>query len=460
MKAFITAILSLFLIVQVTAQDADRLQSTTFYSEAMDQQRTLRIYLPKDYSDKELYPVIYITDGTTFNFNVAANYLDGLSEPYFNLVPQSILVGIEHNVRNDDLDVWDSESGKRFMEYLFDEAVPHIDSTYSTSGFNAMLGHSNGAEYNHFLMMAEDNPFAGFISMSTSLNTDVRDRLTSFFQNYEGRELYYFIANATYDSPERPQYGNEIADLYRANPNPSIQLANKTYEANHVTVVPTSLFDGIRFIFQDYYAIGTYDSFTEYRKKYLSGIKEIYGVDASYRDGDLENYMMDIIINKKVEEYDEFAAFIEENKLWMGGGYDPMNLANHYFLMDAYDKAIEQFNDALMNYDSYDERYPGHFKNMFSNMFPKAVKAYENTGRFDEMIQFLRNSTNVLSSRHSFFVNHKIARVANEHRIALDKGEEAVSYCISNYVDNTSVSMDDLKQLRESLLATTAEAGK
>lgn len=460
MKSLITILLLIMTTSQVLAQQTERLEEITFPSEVMDQDRTIKIYLPKDYTEEKSYPVIYITDGRNVNFNVAANYLDGLSETYFNLIPQSILVAIHHNRRNDDLDVHDSESGKVFMQYLHEELLPYMDSNYATSGFNAMIGHSNGAEYNHFLMMDDNNPFRGFISMSTSLNTDVRDRLADFFNNYEGKNIYYFIGNATFDSPERPRFGNEIAEIYESNPNPNIKLENQTYEASHMSIVPVSLFDGLRFIFKDYYAITAFPTFTDYSENYLNDLKDNYGLEGNINPSDLENYLMDIITNKKLDEYEPYIALIAEHKLFLGKGLDPINIANHYYLMEAYDKTIEYYNDALENYDGYVEEYPGHFENMYRNMLRQPIGSYEKTGQIDELIDFLERSLEILPEKSALSINHKIAKLSVEHQTSLEQGKKALAYCKNNYIENKRISMNDILSLEEKLnMMGTASSG-
>lgn len=151
-----------------------------FSSKVLNAKREIRIALPENYNPNKTYPVVYITDGGTSNFTVVQNYLETLSGNDYDIIPETILVGINHGMtnnqynRNKDLDVFYTETGKKFKTFLFDELVPYINSKFKTTGFNVMIGHSNGAEYNHFLLLEPDNPFRAFLSISTSFNTDVR----------------------------------------------------------------------------------------------------------------------------------------------------------------------------------------------------------------------------------------------------------------------------------------------
>ena len=132
-------------------------------SKLFGDKRMLNIYVPENYSPDKKYPVIYLTDGSGTNFPAVKGYVSAFSQPNFKLIPQSIVVGVVHKSRNEEL--YNQGNGKYFTEYLLNEVVSYIDSTYNTSGFNVMIGHSNGAEFNHTLLVKEDNPFRGFISL-------------------------------------------------------------------------------------------------------------------------------------------------------------------------------------------------------------------------------------------------------------------------------------------------------
>lgn len=440
-KKIITLVITLVISLTGLAQDEERLKVFSTNSEVMDQERTLKVYLPKNYSAEELYPVIYITDAGSPNFDVAKHYLDALSDPFFNVMPQCILVGIEHNNRNAELDVFDRESGKIFKEYLFNEVVPFINSNYSTSGFNAMIGHSDGAEYNHFLMLSEKNPFHGFASLSTNFNTDVRDRVSTFFKDYSGRKLYYFVANATADSPDRGQAGNEFETLYNEHSNPSVGFNKKTYTANHMTLVPHALPDALKFIFNDYNNLETYASLEDYTENYLFDLKRNYGLDGSFSYYDVENYLVKIILNKKVKEYEYFLDFVEEHKLWQGGGLDDINAANHYYLMEQYDKTIYHINKAANDQSIPNAKY-------FYNYLKKAESAYAKENRLPEFVEVLKKGRDNLPEKYTLYMNYKLASFSLKNQLSIEEGKKALAYCKDNYRENKVFSKEDLADLK------------
>ena len=74
---------------------------TTIKSVILNENRTLNIYLPEGYNDKEKYPVIYLLDGSA---NEDFIHIVGLVQ-YFNMtfkMPNTIIVGIANVDRRKD----------------------------------------------------------------------------------------------------------------------------------------------------------------------------------------------------------------------------------------------------------------------------------------------------------------------------------------------------------------------
>ncbi|TCP22411.1 putative alpha/beta superfamily hydrolase [Tenacibaculum skagerrakense] len=193
-------------------------------SKVLNEKREIKVLLPTDYSKENKYPVVYITDAN-YNFEIASSYLTQLIK--FNSIPKTILVGIPQKDRGNELDIFWSKNGIRFKNFIFNEVIPLINSEYATSGFNTIIGHSDGAEYNHLLMMEKDNPFRGFINISENLYNDVSNNISTYFKDYKGEKLYYFIANAEYDTQDRIDAGKSIEKLFLKSKNERIKFIKK-----------------------------------------------------------------------------------------------------------------------------------------------------------------------------------------------------------------------------------------
>lgn len=429
--------------------------------------RQVKIALPNNYDPKKKYPVFYITDGDGRNFDVAKNYLESMVGDPYGIIPETILVGIVHGSynnesnRNIDLDVNYEETGKQFKNFLFSELIPHINKKYSTSGFNVMIGHSNGAEFNHYLFLEKDNPFQGFISISTNFygkrkNKDVDNKMGGAMKNYNGDTFYYFVANAKYDSPDRIQAGDDYEKMYNTNPNPKLQFQKKFYEKDHNSVVPPALFDAISFVYKDYKQLEKYKTFYELRDNYAKDMKTLYGLDIEYTFSDVQGLFGKIYEAKDKKQLDAFYAFIEEHKLFRNGvtqeqgGMDAMNQGNLYYHIGAIKTGAIKFAEALEELNKTVEPM------VYFGNFDSIVDCFKKIEDHKTLMEILIKSRDFASTNKVYDdgnknillkLNYLIATVSAEHNIAKKEGKKSKEYCIDNYFENKLFDLDEMNQL-------------
>ena len=402
-----------------------------------DEEKVLKIYLPKTYNKNNKYPVVYITDAGTPNFEVALSYINQLMEN--NVIPKIILIGIEQNNRSSELDIYWSDDGKKFKNYLFEEIIPYINSNYSTSEFNTIIGHSDGAEYNHLLMLEKNNPFRGFINISTNLNNDVSNEIEEFFKKTNKKIFYYFISNGKYDSEDRISAGNKIDSLYKVTRNESIKFLKKDYRADHRGLVSNSMLDGISFIFQDYRNLDKYVSFKDYSLNYQSEINQLYGFTPILEENDIGFYFVKILDKKNLEDYEYLINFINENNISLG--LNSLDRANHYFYMESYPQAIKFWNKTIDEFENIDPK-------VFYYNFSKAVDAYLAEKDPKGAIEFLEKSKKRLPEYNLEF-DYFIAKTAIENSVEVIKGKNALKNCNSNFKENRYFNRTNLKNLKK-----------
>ena len=402
-----------------------------------DEEKVLKVFLPKNYNNNNKYPVVYITDAGTPNFEVALSYINQLMEN--NVIPKIILIGIEQNNRSSELDIFWGENGKKFKNYLFEEIIPYINSNYSTSDFNTIIGHSDGAEYNHLLMLEKNNPFRGFINMSTNLNNDVSNEIEEFFKKTNKKIFYYFISNGKYDSEDRILAGNKIDSLYKVTRNESIKFLKKDYRADHQNLVPNSMLDGISFIFQDYRNLDKYSSFKEYSQNYQSEINQLYGFTPILEENDIGFYFGKILDEKNIEDYEYLINFINENNISFV--INSLDRANHYFYMKQYPQAIKFWNKTINEFENINPR-------VFYFNFSKAVDAYLVEKDPKGAIDFLEKSKKLLPEYNLEF-DYFIAKTSIENSVEVKKGKNALKNCNSNYKENRYFNRMNLKNLKK-----------
>lgn len=426
--------------------------------------RQIKIALPKNYDTNKKYPVFYITDGASRNFDVAKSYIESFTGEPFEIIPESILVGIvhgkegKHSNRNKDLDVYYKTNGNAFKNFLFQELIPFINNNYSTSGFNVMIGHSNGAEYNHYLFLEKDNPFRGFISISTNFfGKKVHKEMGEIIKKYEGKDFFYFVANAKNDSPDRIKAGDDYEKIYEENSNSKIKFQKNFYIRNHNSIVPPALHDGIKFIFQDYKRIENYTTFYSYKNNYKSDMLNLYGIDVEYSLNDMENSLSNIFKTKNVKELDEFLHFVEENKLWKNyfmkeaGGLDAMNKGNFYYLIGAFNKSSQQYEEALNQLEITVEPM------VYFGNFNKVVKTFKEIRQYKKLMEILLKSKNFATTHEIYSngnkkillkLNYLIAKLSSEQKIDKREGRKAKKYCIDNYYKNKLFILEEINQIK------------
>lgn len=407
-------------------------------SKYMNARRMLKIALPMNYDSAKVYPVIYVTDAQSANFQVTKSYVNALSQAQFNMIPECIVVGINQMQRNDDF--YGTGSGKYFTKFLIEEVVPYIDKEYKTSGFNALVGHSNGAEYNHEIMMNENNPFRGFISMSTALRENANEALSTFLNNYTGKNIYYYLANSTLDAPSRTAFGNELEQICLNNPNEHFKFVKNTVDGDHQAIVINSLLDGLKYIFQDYSAGKVYPTIMDFDNNYLSNVRENYGIDAILTMEMIGGYWETIVRKKSKSEWQYYLSFIEENGLWFGKGFDYVNIANGYYAMDMYSETIEAYNNAIKDIDNCEDI-------MFYANIERPITSYIKEGKTKECISFIESARSVLPEEYHLGMTYHIAKVSLEHKTEIEKGKKALAYCKENFKKNRFFNLETLAEL-------------
>ncbi|MGV3529832.1 MAG: alpha/beta hydrolase [Flavisolibacter sp.] len=161
-----------------------------FFSKALNEGRTLNVYLPEDYvaGDSTTYPVIYIPDGGMEEDFI---HLTGIvrfnTQTWIARFPRSIVVGIENTNRKRDftfavpnLDFLDkmgftkdqmpSYGGSdRYIKFLKDELMPYIEANFHGSKESTIVGESLAGLLLTEILVKEKNLFDNYIIVSPSL---------------------------------------------------------------------------------------------------------------------------------------------------------------------------------------------------------------------------------------------------------------------------------------------------
>ena len=297
-KMSIKKLLILLLLIQfkLSGQElskADKISiAETFeiQSSILNETRRIQIYQPQGLwgMDDELanLPVIYVLDGES-QFNHTATTVDFLSIATNgnDFIPRSIVVGIPNTNRvrdltpKEDMNFEMSGGGPQFLDFITDELIPYIDSTYNTSGHRTIIGHSLGGLMSFEALLRKRKFFDNYISIDPALGfaneSFLEEVIDTLNQADLSTENFYFAA-----ANNRPMFLSKddmLQDTSRLlksidipnhkfitaaeSKNWRIKLTTKYYpKENHYSIPHKSTHDGLRELYKFY----TFHEMTNY----------------------------------------------------------------------------------------------------------------------------------------------------------------------------------------------------
>jgi hypothetical protein len=131
-------------------------------SEILEQEREIMISLPRGYEEgKGSYPVHVILDAEiTFEAYAGVVHLMFMADQ----IPDAIVVGIPNIDRSFDLDFL--RNGAKFLEFLTQELIPHVDNSYRTTEERLIAGYSVAGNYVMYAFFEGSEYFSKFLSGS------------------------------------------------------------------------------------------------------------------------------------------------------------------------------------------------------------------------------------------------------------------------------------------------------
>lgn len=168
-----------------TVASPSRFETFTVALPTLGVERTLRVYLPRGYTNCEgcRYPVVYFMDGQNV-FDAATSYVGewGADETLDDLLAKHdlavIAVGVDHGgeARMQELSVWENPEfrpakGEAFLADLVGAVKPAIDARYRTrpaAASTTIVGSSMGGLMAHAAVLRRPDVFGGAIIFSPS----------------------------------------------------------------------------------------------------------------------------------------------------------------------------------------------------------------------------------------------------------------------------------------------------
>ena len=262
---FFTVLIILGSIDTIYSQD-NKLIQDSLYSNALNEQRNIRIILPKGYdpNSEKTYDVIYVIDGESVA-KIISSIHDITSD--WKEIPRCIIVGVDNKYidgvrqRNRDLLPTYLErsplSGKadNYINFFKEDLIPYINKKYATTNQKTLFGHSHGGTFAMYTLINEPALFSAYILADPSLWWDdkyvpkLAEKKLSLIQNIDislfisGREGERYIA-----------MGTEAIDnvleksILKDNGWKSEAYKNET----HFTIILKTAYDGLKFVYKNF----------------------------------------------------------------------------------------------------------------------------------------------------------------------------------------------------------------
>jgi predicted alpha/beta superfamily hydrolase/Flp pilus assembly protein TadD len=198
----------------------------TIHSNVLDEDRLLFVHLPRDYEDTNLsYPVLYLFYVDVYNYFMDAamntQKLGSTGE-----MPPVIIIGVANTNRYRDL-LPAKKRGRdegggadKFLQFIDEELIPHIDKTYRTKKFRILAGPQAAAVFSLYTLITKPDLFDVFISENPFMNPENAEflypRTEQFFKNTVSLKKFVYIKCEKDERSKDLEYAERLARLMEA----------------------------------------------------------------------------------------------------------------------------------------------------------------------------------------------------------------------------------------------------
>ncbi len=324
-------------------------------SNVLGEERAVIVRTPTGYeSNKQNYPVLYITDGDA-HLGHTASTIEFLARN--GRMSETIVVGIPNTDRTRDLSPTRPETkgatgapqfptaggADNFLKFIETELIPEVEKRYRVRPYRTLAGHSLGGLFAVHALMTRPEVFQSYVAVSPALQWDnqvVVKRAEDFFKTRKELNATLFVSLG--DEPGGIEDGfHQFKQVLAKNQVKGFEWDAQQYsDEDHGSVVMRSHYAGLRKIYDGWQMPRDRDMGT-----IAGGMK---GADEHYRKLS-EKFRYEIPVPEAMVNILGYQA--------LGGGRT--------------DEAIAIFKRNV-------ERYPDS-----ANVYDSLAEAYETTGKLD-----------------------------------------------------------------------------
>ncbi len=233
-------VLTIFEIkAQMNQMDADRVEEID--SEILGEKRKVLIHLPRNYNPNQAYPILYVLDGSSQDFRMAA-----LAEilNIAEVVPEMLIVGIPNTDRNRDLTphyiLENTEGeifgrGNHFLDFIELEVIPFIENKYPSDGSRMLAGHSRGGLFTFYAYMEKPQLFDSYFCFSPAFWRDdsiIIDKVKGF-KPEDSDSPFIFMSLGTNENSKMKNAYDQMTSLLANSSSYTNFIHTYTTDADH-----------------------------------------------------------------------------------------------------------------------------------------------------------------------------------------------------------------------------------
>ncbi|MBN8446930.1 MAG: prolyl oligopeptidase family serine peptidase [Gammaproteobacteria bacterium] len=271
-----------------------KLESDSFVSVVLGEQRTVHVQLPKSYSLKpdQNYPVLYRLDGKE-NLPLINSVLERLQEA--NAAPEVIIVAIENTDRLRDLyptinqepqgPVGIGGGAAKFLTFIKTELMPRVEQKYRTHNFKMIAGGSAGGTFVLYALQTDPTLFQAHIAYSPAVWWDygaTAKTTKDFFIKTKKLNNYLYINIGKEGSFMRERYDEMFQAMSTSTPKGFTLVSDVFSDVPHGLTSVAGIFNAYHRLFlSQQMPISAYNGDTASITAYYDHLSQQYGVKTS-----------------------------------------------------------------------------------------------------------------------------------------------------------------------------------
>jgi predicted alpha/beta superfamily hydrolase len=341
-------------------------------STVLGEDRIVLVRTPVGYeTNKESYPVLYMTDGDAHMGHTAAT-IEFLTRN--GRIPELIVVGVTNTDRTRDLSPVKSTQknpagqlqsptsggADNFLKFFETELIPEIEKTYRVQPYRVLAGHSLGGLFAVHAMVSKPGLFNSYVAVSPSLqweNQATLKRAEEFLKNQKELNVTLFTSLGNEPGAIGESFDSFRELLAKTNIKGFAWQAERMDDEDHGSVVLRSHYAGLRKVYEGWQGPRDLKS-----GAIIGGLK---GADAHYA---------------KLSERFGYKIPVPEALI---------NQIGYQFIFDG------KPEEAIAVFKANVERYPNS-----ANVYDSLAEAYERGGQLD-LAEPLYEKARVLGEKNS-----------------------------------------------------------